>query len=155
MALEKFCLCCKLRNGAVIWGCLCIIGSLITLIVTVSSDMFVERVTTEILYDNVVNNGNIHHSHFNYDTLKTPVYWVVVASSSINVLLSMLLVIGAVKVPFLKTLFLIKLDFYKKKTLQRNHFLMLPWIIVYGIVMIPFAIATFLLLITGLPICKW
>lgn len=101
MALEKFCLCCKLRNGAVIWGCVCIIGSLITLIVTVSSDIFVDRVETEILDENGFKNiGNFH-----YDTLKTPFYWLILASSIVNVLLSILLVIGAVKVIFLKTVF--------------------------------------------------
>lgn len=38
--------------------------------------------------------------------------------------------------------------------LQRNHFLMLPWIVLNGIAMVPLGIGTVMLLIVFLPICK-
>lgn len=109
MALEKFCLCCKLRNGAFICGVCCILLNSILLITIVSSNIFMYKSPVEIrdilLYEShmqQVLDETFPSSHETHTTWHpTPLFWFFLVVSTIDLIASILLVIGAVKFQFL------------------------------------------------------
>lgn len=98
LTLEKFCLCCKLRNGAVVVGFLCIFvyATLLTLHLHVKSETF-----DYIRSDEVIGLRALLYFTY-YDQFWPtfpPACWV------IGLITSILLVIGAVGVFFLNRIF--------------------------------------------------
>lgn len=99
MALEKFCLCCKLRNGVVIFGVMNIIWNLILWTVTVSSDISFDRIQKNIIYDDSIGYGASEYNATIPDWRPTTLFWTSVVILVIDLISSILLIIGAVKVP--------------------------------------------------------
>ncbi|KAG4073098.1 hypothetical protein HA402_009517 [Bradysia odoriphaga] len=103
MALEKFCFCCKLRNGVFIWGSLCIIRSFVVFVTTVASGVASEDVFNETVnmggYDD--SNDALSYASSAYSIYKTgtsAVFLLIVTASVVDFISSVLLVVGAVKV---------------------------------------------------------
>lgn len=94
MALEKFCFCCKLENGAFIYGILSIILDAIVLIAIISTNVFVETGARSIYYDENRYNEIV------YETYKTPYFWITLSGAIVYLISSILLVLGTVKVYF-------------------------------------------------------
>lgn len=97
MALEKFCFCCKLRNGAFIWGILCILRSFIVFVaVAASADIFTYTKGNDMLTFGSDSYGSDSH----YDTRRSPspLFWTIIIMSIIDLISSILLVVGAAKV---------------------------------------------------------
>lgn len=104
--VKSFCLCQTTRNGSVISGVLTIVLSIISII-----EIFRQRVQFKtILFDFLSN-----------DEVKI----ILVINLCMTILISLLMIVGVLKV----RIYTILREFISCYILQRNHYCMVPWVV--------------------------
>lgn len=131
----------ELQNAAMIWGVLASVCSGLLLITALSTNVFMDRI---YVYGD--------HNYGSYYYATTRLYWILVVGSTLHLITSIFLAIGAEKVSRVSSRHVIN---FQSNISQKNELMFVPWMIVQSLSAISLVPIVFVVVMVAVVVCKY